>query len=437
MSFRPFSTDCPSKTNTGRWVKVCLASRPQTMIALALGDRPWLQMHNTYAIKQYAFTTMTNLRLAAYDRLLIKQFSEDITSTAEGVFLWARFAVMEVINGYAEGEDTGELDKRLEALHSDMEQLYAHVFGRMSSKDREEAQIMFQLVCFAQELDRGVKFINLRQLKEAIAISQNKIAEPAQHSSVDGLERFRRRLKAKSGGLFEKFFHKTNFKNHSYPTSGPSYTSNKIDLHSIYLSRQRVHNHDKENGGRIKLIHRTAEFYLDRNGWFLGLKSLQLTSPHALWLHVCCKSIQNKLGPQKSQLRHAQPRKFEIDESTKSSLFGYASYNLFVHARLFEFRSQESSLPFLEIVSPPLWRYLRNPYRSRLFSNYDGFDRLDWDAVDEGSDRQPWQIIVEQGLPLCLRDAALRHIILLLAMGRTYLSLFSMPYNSKHVTISS
>lgn len=225
----------PSKTNTGHLLKICLASRPQPVIALALGDWPGLQMeaYNANAIKQYAFTTMANLGLAVHDGLFIKHFSKDITSKAEGVFLWARFAVMEVINGYAEGEDIGKLNQRLEALPSDMEELYAHIFRRISSKDREEAKLIFQLVCFAQEFDQGtsrVKFINLRQLKEAVAISQNKIAESADHNSVDGLERFRRQLKAKSGDLLKEIFHKTNCENHPYSASGPDYSSDEMDL---------------------------------------------------------------------------------------------------------------------------------------------------------------------------------------------------------------
>lgn len=386
----------PSVTHTRHLVKICLASHP--VIALALGDCPGLRMqdHNTEAIKKYAFTTMTNLGVAAHEKQRLMQFSTDIAEKAEGVFLWARFAVKEIINGYAEGEDIGELNTRLEALPSDMEELYAHILRRMKSKDREEVQIMFQLVCFAQrntQLHHYVNFINLRQLKEAVAVLQIGSADHAHFDSVGGLEKFRRRFKAKTGGLLEEIFDKTDFRDESDPDS---------DSDSVVLAYQE---HSKRNGGTIKLVHRTAESYVDREGWFSELNSLQIMSPQALWLHVCCKSIKGKLGPQELQLRYAEPTELEIDESTKASLFEYASCNLFVHARLLDAQYQKSSLPFLETVSPVIWQYLRKQYRRYFYySDYE----VNWDAVDECSDRQPWQIIVEQGLLISLRDAALK-----------------------------
>ena len=388
----------PSATTTGHLVKVCLASRPHPVIALALGDWPGLQMeaHNTNAIEQYANTAMENLGVAADDR---QQLSTDIAEKAEGVFLWARFAVKEIINGYSEGEDIGELNQRLEALPSDMEELYAHILRRLKSRDREEAQLMFQLVCFAQgnfQLNYTPNFINLRQLKEAAAVLQNDLADHAHFDSVGGLEKFRRRFKAKTGGLLEEVFDK-NFGDESVTDFDTD-----SDCDSVVLASQE---HYKRNGGMIKLVHRTAESYLDREGWFSELKSLQIMSPQALWLHVCCKSIEGRLGPQELQLRHAEPTELEIDESTKASLFEYASCNLFVHARLLEAQYQKSSFPFLETVSPVIWQYLRKQYRR---SGYYSYYRVDWEAVDECSDRQPWQIIVEQGLPISLRDAALK-----------------------------
>ena len=409
-----FFRKIPSATNTRHRVKICLASRPHPVISLALGDWPGLQMeaHNTKAIQRYALTAMKELGVAADDR---SHFSAYIAGKAEGVFLWARFAVTEVINGIAVGDQIRHLNKRLEALPSDMEELYAQIFKRMNSRDLEEAQLMFQFVCFAQsnpQSHNNVSFINLRQLKEAVAVSQNDCAENVHDNSVDGLERFRKQFKAKSGGLLEEVFDETDLMN----IFDPKYES---DFHILAASE-----HFKRNGGLIKLIHRTAESYLDREGWFLELKSLQTTSPQALWLHTCCKIIQSKLGPQELQLQHAESTELKIDESTKASLFGYASYNLFVHARLLEAQYQKSSLPFLETVSPALWRYLRRQYRiefnrptfrvaeyrSRLhWIRQEYQDRSDWDAVDEYSDRQPWQIIVEQGLPLSLRDAALKH----------------------------
>ena len=425
----------PSRTNTGRLVKLCLASRPHPVITMALGDWPGLQMqaHNTKAIKKYAFTTMEHLGVAVHDR---RQFSTDIAEKAEGVFLWARFAVKEIVDGYAEGEDMNELYQRLKELPSDLEQLYAHILRRMNSRDHEEAKIMFQLVCFVQDYGQDYgqrKLMNLRQLKEAVAICKSDISEIGRHDSFEELERFRRRLKAKSGGLLEEIFGGPGFPSHYYgkemgvePVDETDETSRNSDdetatldaesdvacrnmpVQSIQTSTERAAQKSfKKYGGTIKLIHRTAESYLTREGWFSGIKALRATSPHALWVHVCCKSIQREFQSHESQLRLEKPALLELLER---DLFCYACHNLFVHARLLEFQDRESSFPFLEIVPPTVWRYLRENYR--LMSNWywheKGHKLLDWRVVDTRSDRQPRQIIVEQGLPLSLRDAVLK-----------------------------
>ena len=383
----------PSRTDTGHLLKMCLASRPNPVVALALGDRPGvlMQAHNANAIKQYAFNTMESLGVAANDRTLLERLSRDLAVKAEGVFLWVRFAAMEVVNGHAEGENDDELNQRLEALPSDMFELYTNILSRMTPRDQEEARLMFQLVCFARSYHGSshVGSINLRILKEAVAIAQNNVAAPSQSVSVNELERFRKRFKAKSGGLLEEVYEEVSDR-----------------LTSVGKARERF----KKNGGRIALIHRTAETYLHRQGCFLGQDSSKITSPHASWLHVCCRSIQSKLKPHESQLQHSEPAELKIDGPTRSSLCGYASQNLFYHARVLEFEYQESSFPFLQIISPTMWRYLRKQYRIQLDEEFEErCSSFDWDTIDKLSDRQPGQIIVEQGLHLSLRDAALKH----------------------------
>ena len=386
-----FFHNLPSTTATKHLIKICFASRPHPVISMKLGRSPGIQMqvHNTLAIKHYAFETMDTFAVAGHDRPRLKDISSDIAKKAEGVFLWARFAVTEFINGYAEGASMVELSQRLEELPSDMNQLYAKILGRLSSRDHEEAKMMFQLVCF-EVSDSYHQGVSLRQLKEAVAILQNSIPGLTRGDSPDELERFRNRLRAKSGGLLEEIFHGSN--------------------------SPRDQKRSKRNGGIIKLIHRTVKSYLDRQGWLLG----QSMSPHAMWLHVCCACIQENLEPYESQPQHGKARVLIIDESDESALFEYASENLFVHARELEYRYHESSFPFLAKVSTKVWRCLEEEYREYSpFQNYgpDGRLQLNWNAVKKRCDEQPWQIIVEQGLPLCLRDIISRRYYTPLSHG--------------------
>ena len=139
------------------------------------------------------------------------------------------------------------MSQRLEKLPSDMDELYANIFARMNTRDQEEAKVVFQLVCFAVP-DDDSHGLNLRQLKEAVAFSQNSIHGFARDDSTDGFGRFRNRLKAKSGGLLEEIVHE------GVTSRYTPKTQEELEM----------------NGGSIKLIYRIAQAYLEREGWFLG-----------------------------------------------------------------------------------------------------------------------------------------------------------------------
>ena len=71
---------------------------------------------------------------------------------------------------------------------------------------------------------------------------------------------------------------------------------------------------------------------------------------------------------------------------------------------------QESSYCYLSLVTPEVWRYLQGKYWNRRIVTKQGGPNVDWDAVDEESDKQPWRIVVEQGLALCCGDLVTRNL---------------------------
>ena len=77
---------------------------------------------------------------------------------------------------------------------------------------------------------------------------------------------------------------------------------------------------------------------------------------------------------------------------------------------------QQSSYRYLSLVMPETWRYLQSGYRMQYEKLGD--PNIDWKAVDEGSDNQPWQIVVEQGLALCCGDLIKRNLYKLLGHGQ-------------------
>lgn len=369
--------------------KICLASRPESLIELVLRAYPGFRMQdrNFKGIEQYVSVTVTGLGFAAKDEHRLKQLCADIAESADGVFLWARFAVSEVIGSYAKGDTTSELKRRLGEIPSDMEGIYARIFRRMGTNDRDEARLAFQLVCFAiTDRYRKDGGLTILQLKEAIAVAKKCTADSIHDCGVDSLEIFRKRIRAKCGGLLEE----------------------------IPITTKKSDDTDPK-GWTITLIHRTVASYLEREGWLSGwqIGNEYFQSPDALWLHICCKCVQTTWGSS-ALLASRRQYKGHSRSSSKSilkpfnrhSLVEYASSNLFHHATSIEQQSknQASSYPYLSIVTPETWSYLRGNYRTWDFLRIEGFPQTDWEAVDKDSDNQPWQIVVEQGLALCCGD---------------------------------
>ena len=325
--------------------KVCLASRPEDALVLGLEACPGFRMqdHNTQGIAEYVWNMLDSRILPdEQDRVA---FSKLVAGKAEGVFLWARFAVSEIVNSFSRGEDLSELNRRLDEVPLEMNEIYSNIFGRMSPADRHDARLMFQLTCFAKG-SLPSNGLTLLQLKEAVTVANNRTVDPPHERRSSELHRFRRILRAKSGGLLEEV---------SIEASGTSSGSaDRVDS-----------GRDDPGGLSIRLIHRTVKSYLDQNGWLLDLKIHgDSFSPHALWLNICCKHVQSILGPLPSRSQYTNPgANYPPDflkPSVRHSLLQYAFYSLFHHARFIEVLNGESSYKYLSLVSPSLWICLRD-----------------------------------------------------------------------------
>ena len=362
--------------------KVCLASRPEEILALELGACPGFRMqdHNTQGIEEYV-RDMLDSRILPDERDR-DAFSELVARKAEGMFLWARFAVSEVIRSFARGENLDELNCRLDEVPLEMNTIYSKILGRISTDDLRDARLMFQLVCFA-EGPSGC--LTLLQLKEAVAVAKNRTGNPAHECMLPELQTFRRDLRAKSGGLLEEFWREDS------------------------KCEEELKNGRGDRGGSVRLIHRTVKSCLDEEGWLLEWQmDNECLSPHALWLNICCKHVQSILGPSESRSQYTDPfashtpyflKVFLGD--TLIQLIQYASNRLFDHARAFEERHGESSYKYLSLIAPSLLMYLRDKCRPLGSIRAKA---VDWVAIDRKPDTQPWQIVVEQGLTLCSGD---------------------------------
>ena len=195
------------RNSLGGTIKICVASRPEPEIVALFEGIPYfaLQDHNHEGIKSYISMILGGIPSATRKNGRLEDLAQSISKNAEGVFLWARFAIEEVYEGYARGKSISELIVILEKLPKDLEDIYERIFERMSPDERDEGMVMLQIICFSGESDRKVESseLTLEDLSVAVDLAMNKTKVVKRNLDDAECEQFRKRLRSRSGGLLE------------------------------------------------------------------------------------------------------------------------------------------------------------------------------------------------------------------------------------------
>jgi hypothetical protein len=244
-------------------VKLCVASRPEPPFPDAFAGMPSFQMQtlNYEAIKDfglYIFEDLFSSRQhdsSTWEKL--NSLAAKIAQRSQGVFLWARFAFLDVIEGLGYGEQLGsvELQQRLEDIPLELRDVYSQTFKRLPPKVKKVAGFLLQLVCAASG------HLTADMLKEAIKLLPDDwdispyfgTDRPLQRSGYGDA----RYLLAVTGGTVEV-----------YPSEG-TFAGSTFSCDTV------------------SLIHRTVETYLQSGGWqeILG-GSLHPALGAELWLRI-------------------------------------------------------------------------------------------------------------------------------------------------------
>ncbi|KAF1985983.1 hypothetical protein K402DRAFT_454666 [Aulographum hederae CBS 113979] len=138
--------------------KVCVSSRPLLDFEDSFRGFPTLMLeHLTHDdIKFYTSMRLrTNFR---FTQLLMQEpmqaeiLEESVVSRASGVFLWVKLVVGSLIEGIRNYDRITDLQKRLDLLPSDLEELYFHMFTTVQPLYLEHAAKLFRIV---STLDSG------------------------------------------------------------------------------------------------------------------------------------------------------------------------------------------------------------------------------------------------------------------------------------------
>lgn len=119
-------------------VKVCASSRPWLVFEEAFSSKPWLRLESlTYSDISFfvkdkmessrMFATIRTVKLESADALI-----HEVTERASGVFLWVHIVVNSLLEGLRDGDTIEELQGRLHALPSDLEELFRKILHRLN-----------------------------------------------------------------------------------------------------------------------------------------------------------------------------------------------------------------------------------------------------------------------------------------------------------------
>lgn len=334
-----FLTSLATSNNTQQSsIKICVSSRPEPEPSQFLQYLPKMSMsdHNASGIRSYCLLTLEGLDPVVRGDPNISRLSHIIAQRAEGVFLWARFALEEIIRGYCEAEDFDELLERLERIPQNLEEVYDRMLGRMELSAKKECIIMLQLVCFAK---RSLTWRELLVATET-AMDKHKVLDERVYDDVTltenaakELNMFAKRLRAKAAGLLE--------------IGKEGEDSNGYQTHVSQFP---------------KLIHKSVRTYLDHKGWqMLGaFEGGDLERHESMYVETCTRYLHRLLRHYQMEKNTRQSVKewykgkdfysSEYQERPGSigiyPFFSYAAAYFFEHARFLDWHGT-SSYPVL------------------------------------------------------------------------------------------
>ena len=189
-------------------LRLCMAGRQENIFRAAFRDCPGFAIHELTMndIRQYMEGRLKNAvsaNITEEGELALSGLIDDVVDHAEGVFLWVRLVVDELIEGLCEGDSMEELQDLLSGLPTELEELYTRALhrpvrseARKPKKFKYERYIMFQIVICC-----GMPFSLYDLLAAALFLTTGKGTYPdLQRLSEEQMER---RLHSRSAGLLE------------------------------------------------------------------------------------------------------------------------------------------------------------------------------------------------------------------------------------------
>ncbi|KAK4459685.1 hypothetical protein QBC42DRAFT_273894 [Cladorrhinum samala] len=191
-------------------IKLCVASRPWVVFEESLKNEPSLRLEDlTFNdIKHYATCRLqNNADFALHQRQnpeFINSLVGNVVHKASGVFLWVKLVVSSLLDGLKCGDRVSDLQKRLDSLPRDLEDLFERILDQIDPTYFEHASQYFSLMSACREPPSAVLFSLADEDDPRFAFDLS--FDPAQwtDSAVkDKTEILQKRLNSRCKGLIE------------------------------------------------------------------------------------------------------------------------------------------------------------------------------------------------------------------------------------------
>ena len=178
-------------------VKFCLASRPDPAFTNAFGFCPGLlvQEYTRGDVQWYADHQIASSILyqdVEQDMSEMHQLTVEITQRANGVFIWVRVVIEELIERFIDGSTISQLREILSAMPEELKDLYRRTLSKVKPEYELESYVMTQTVLHAK---------NPQTLVSLLAATDIALQRKVELMSRATMER---RLRSRCGGLLEE-----------------------------------------------------------------------------------------------------------------------------------------------------------------------------------------------------------------------------------------
>ncbi|KAF2730836.1 hypothetical protein EJ04DRAFT_567369 [Polyplosphaeria fusca] len=189
-------------------IKVLIASRPLVEFEAAFETKPHLRLesltrNDISKVVSEKFATHPDFEgLRIWETKFATQFIENIVTKASGVFLWVHLVVSSLLAGMTHGDRVSDLQKRLDLLLPDLENLYAKILNSLDEFYLEHAA-QYILLMEASRVPLPLQIFYFADEKDIETLMEMKQEDIPREILHQGIESMARRVNSLSKGLLE------------------------------------------------------------------------------------------------------------------------------------------------------------------------------------------------------------------------------------------